>query len=233
MLNRIAFTRRSGLAGAAAFGTGLVLSPRDWLSAFAQGAKRKHENPQVLELRRLEARAEKLGAQPRAMQPRTAQAPEPEPDAFRNMKARALDLLDQLSDLEGPQPRAALIDADAFLRQIHRDERSVPSAMERSAAARPPFDDKIKAEYRSLYDGCAVKSKYKSAVQADMERVPKNRPRYDSVQGAQPPPKDTTPTRTGPSGVLHTSGPPLSPWQESTPPSRYPAHSCPSLIRPL
>jgi lysozyme family protein len=98
------------------------------------------------------------------------------------MKARALRLIDDLAEMEGPQPRAAIGDTGAFLRQLHRDERSVPSPTERAAVKPPGFDDKIKAEYRALYNGCSVKAKYKSAVQRDMEQLLKNKARYDIVE---------------------------------------------------
>jgi lysozyme family protein len=176
-------TRRLALIGAAAFAAGVASCPQRWSFALAQAAKSKSENPLALELRRLETRAQKLGARPSAMQPRANVAPDPDQDAFRNMKARALDLIDQLGDLQGPQSRAATGDAAAFLRQINRDERSTPNPLERSAVNRPSFDDKIKADYRNLYNGCSIKSKYKSAVQADMERLLKNKPRYDIVEG--------------------------------------------------
>jgi len=52
---------------------------------------------------------------------------------------------------------------------------------------------------------------------------------------AQPSPQETTPTRVN--GPLEESlwkrGPPLSPWQESTPPSGTPAHTIVSAMSPL
>jgi lysozyme family protein len=177
------YRRRSALIGAAAFAAGAASCPQRWPFALAQAAKSESENSLAVELRRLETRAQTLGTRPRSMQSRSNVPSDPDQDAFRNMKARALDLIDQLGDLQGPQSRAATVDAGAFLRQINRDERSTPSPMERSAANRPPFDDKIKSDYRKLYNGCLIKSKYKGAVQADMERLVKNKPRYDLVEG--------------------------------------------------
>jgi lysozyme family protein len=176
-------TRRWALLAPAVTVTGAALGPSFWFSALAQDARRNRESPFALELRRLENRAEKLGLRSPRARARAAEASDAEPEAFRNMKARALELIDGLGTLQGPQPRAAMVDAGALLRQIHRDERSVPAPSERAAVRRPPFDDTIKAEYRRLYEGCAIKAKYRNAVQADMEQVLKNKPRYDIVEG--------------------------------------------------
>jgi lysozyme family protein len=147
-----------------------------WLGALAETRRRKHAE----ELRSLERLAEQLGGRPRALEPRAGEALEP--DAFRNMKARLLDLVDQFAELRGAQPRSASEQASDLLRQIHREERSVPSPLERAAVTRPPFDADLKSEYRGLYDRCTIKTKYQGAVQRDLERLVNNRPRYATVE---------------------------------------------------
>jgi lysozyme family protein len=151
------------------------------IAARRASAQMKHKRASE-ELRRLEGLAARLGARPRALEPRAGEAAEIEPDAFRNMKTRLLDLVDQLAELRGAQPRSAMQEASELLAQIHREERSIPSPLERAAVTRPPFESKIKSEYRELYDRCTIKGKYQGAVERDLERAVKNRDRYASVE---------------------------------------------------
>jgi lysozyme family protein len=109
--------------------------------------------------------------------------PLPEVDAFRNMKARALRLIDQLAAFDEPRAGRILDEATEFLRRMSQAERSAPSPEARTAAAKPVFDERIRAEYRNLFDSCVIRPQYKSAVQQDTDRMLRNQSRYEEIQG--------------------------------------------------
>src|SRR3974390_3324905 len=98
MPRNIACTRRFVLAGIATTFAAAV-APARWSSIFAQAGRKSGDSP-ASRLRQLEAEAGRLGAQPRAGRPRAGEAADLEPDAFRNMKARALQLIDEVDKLQ-------------------------------------------------------------------------------------------------------------------------------------
>jgi lysozyme family protein len=158
----------------------LVLSPL--LGSALAGASSQSPGSSPERLRQLEKLAEGLGVSSVGDREREREKPGDDPDAFRNMKARALLLIDNLESVRTAGAQQAIDQVAEFLRQIHSAERSIPSAEERAAALKPAFDDKIRAEYRNLFDSCTVRPKYKSAVQRDRERIMKNQPRYEKAQ---------------------------------------------------
>jgi lysozyme family protein len=187
----LVWTRREALvASLTTLSSAALVAPLCESAALAQEASAtKTQGSFVQELRRLEGLATQLGIRPAETQPRLAE--EPEPDAFRNMKERALQLLEDFGRAAGAQAAAALQDTAEFLRRINAAERSAPSPETRAAElaealARkltpPPFDDVLRAEYRKDFATAAIRPKYERAVQRDVARVLRNKARYEAVQ---------------------------------------------------
>ena len=138
-------------------------------------AQRKNADPEVL-VRGLEARAR----QDNVIPPASATARSAEPSSFRYWKTRLLEIINNADRLGRSQELAE--EADRLLANLHAAER-MPRVGGELRAQPPPFD-KLKVEYRELFDHCVIRPNRETAVAADLKMLasPESVPRYRAVQ---------------------------------------------------
>jgi len=144
------------------------------LSTSFRGAVAQQAQGPLQQLEALEARAVRAGMPA----PRAAPTPVEEPESYRELRPRLLDLMD---GARGPAKDVSDEAEELFLR-LHRQERSYAPAEDPEGRARPaPSFDSVKAEYRQLFDACTIVPKYQRLVDKDVEKLKGFRPRYEKV----------------------------------------------------
>ena len=172
--HRIIDRRRLLLGGAA---SGLMLAGGgQFTTAFAQSSKIRRP---VQQIDALEARARQIGlATPRGEAARSILRPA-DREAYSEMLPRLVDLIDR-ADGAGQGAKDLAEEAADLLGRIHRAERSLAPEDPAERGVKPTFDS-LKAEYRQMFEKCAIEGKFKSKVDQHVESLKKNRPRYEKV----------------------------------------------------
>ena len=99
------------------------------------------------------------------------------PDSYETLLPRILDLLDRTT-AAGADARSIADGAAELLSRIHRAERGGREAV---VKAKAPSFDKLKAEYRKMFDSCVAKPAHVSSLAKQTSYMKKHRERYEAV----------------------------------------------------
>ena len=139
-------------------------------------AQRNDATPEV-RVRRLEARARQENILSPAATARSAES-----SSFRYWKMRLLEIINN-ADRSGRSQELAE-EADRLLANLHAVERMPHATAGELRAALIPSFDKLKAEYRDLFDHCIIRPNRETAVAGDLKvlTLSESVPRYRAVQ---------------------------------------------------